>query len=82
MLLVSAHKKSQMPHQFIKKAGEKDEINNSMGDVPMVDCCTATKVHVFTPKWVADLLLTERAVNTRPLKKSPLFALCLLVVIT
>lgn len=53
-----------------------------MGDAPMLDCCTATKVHVFTPKWVADLLLTEWAVNTRPLKKSPLFALCLPVVIT
>lgn len=53
-----------------------------MGNVAMLDGCTATKVHVFTPKWVADLLLTEWAVNTPPLKKSLLFALCVLVVIT
>lgn len=48
----------------------------------MLDSYTATKVHVFTPKWVADLLLTEWAVNTPPLKKSLLFALCVPVVIT
>lgn len=53
-----------------------------MGNVPMLDCCTAMEIHVFPPKWVADLLLTEQAVSTRPLKKSPLFALCLLVVMT
>lgn len=53
-----------------------------MGNLPMLDCYTATKVHVFRPKWVTDLMLTEWAVNTRPLKKSLPFALCLLVVIT
>lgn len=45
-------------------------------------CCTVARVHVFRPKWMTDLLLTEWAVSTRPLKKSLPFALYLLVVIT
>lgn len=75
-------RKCPLSHRFIQKSGEKHEVNNSMGNLPMLGCCTATKVHVFSPKWMADLMLTEQAVNTRPLKKSLPFALCLLVVIT